>query len=157
MRLVYNKLSKEVVTLIEDDNSITSFPPDYGVIQGDIEMLSEIAAIQGIDVSQFEELNMTNERKKVLLRLHRCKMVKLRFLEENASITIENSASLLQAFMNVSMLLDLGDAKTALTILQGMDEATFPVTPAYADNAERKGSYVSELQEIVDTLFETTI
>ena len=65
MRIVYNKLSLEIIQVIEDDNTITAFPPDIGVIQGDADVIAITGAALGLDLSLINGLNMTPELIKV--------------------------------------------------------------------------------------------
>jgi hypothetical protein len=156
MRVVYNKLSKEIVQVVEDDNSITAFPPDLAVIQGDEGEIVTIAQALSLDITQIPNLTMTNERVKILQRIKRCQDLKLRFLEENATVTIssEQSAAQLQAFMSVMMLLDVGDARTSLAIVSQIPASVFVLTQGYEDQQARKQSYIDELSNIVSELFE---
>lgn len=156
MRVIYNKLSKEVVQVVDDENSITAYPANLSVIQGDGDMIVLSAVAIGLDLSQIPNLNMTPERIKVLQRIKRCNEVKIRFLEENAKVTIEpqESAAQLQAFMTVMLLLDVGDAKTALGAVVQMPNSAFVVTPPYESAIERKQTYIDELSQIVSDLFE---
>lgn len=156
MRVIYNKLTKEISQVVQDDNSITLFPDDYGVIQGDADTVEVLAVALGLDVSQIPGLNMSPEKAKVLTRIARCKETKLRFLTENSTITIaaEQGGAVLQNFSTLLLLLEVGDAKTALAVVSQMPAELFPVTPDYDTSAERKQSYVEELQNIVASLFE---
>jgi hypothetical protein len=156
MRVVYNKLSKEIVQVVEDDNSITAFPPDLAVIQGDEGEIVTIAQALSLDITQIPNLTMTNERVKILQRIKRCQDLKLRFLEENATVTIslQDSAAQLQAFMSVMLLLDVGDAKTALAVVSQIPASVFVLTTSYENQEARKQSFVDELSSIVSELFE---
>ena len=52
--------------VIEDENSITAFPPDLGVIQGDSATVKMMVAALGLDHSQIQNLDMTEVEKQVL-------------------------------------------------------------------------------------------
>jgi hypothetical protein len=81
MRVVYDKLSKEIVTVIEDENSITAFPANLGVIQGDAEMIVQSATAIGLDVSQIPNLDMSPERKEVIQDRLFCREIQNKLLE----------------------------------------------------------------------------
>jgi hypothetical protein len=84
--------------------------------------------------------------------------LKLRYLAENAGVTIsqEDNIAQLTAFQSVIALLDVGDLKNAyLTINHSIPAASFPLTTAYATKEARKQSYVDELATAVSQLFES--
>jgi hypothetical protein len=123
-----------------------TYPPDSA-------MTKSWGAIEG--VKQYI-LHMTTAREKILLRLSRCKELKLRYLEENTTITVspEDSLQLLQAFSGLIGLLDVGEARMALGLVAQMPDAYFAATEGYETDAERKNSYIVELQGIVTDLFD---
>lgn len=168
MRIIYNEFTKEILTVIaEDSGTVTALPPGTGVIQGSPQTLYLQALAIGLDASQIPGApsmgsNILNDRERLIARLARCNNVKLRFLEENLSIAVsaEQSGQLLQAFVNVMLLLDSGDARTALMIVDQLPAALFypckiqGSTSLYETPEARKESYVIELQNIVNDLFE---
>jgi hypothetical protein len=92
----------------------------------------------------------------VLTRIYRCKNVKIRFLSENATVQINEAEGiqLLQNFQPLILLLEVGDAKTALSVLSQIPEFAFIVTSGYETSETRKQTYVDELQSIVNDLFD---
>jgi hypothetical protein len=163
MRIVYNEFTKEInFFTIEDTADVIALPPGYSIIQGSPNTCYLQAIAVGIDTSEIPGMYVLDDRAKLIARLNRCKNCKLRFLEENLSATIDpaRSAQLLQTFINVMLLLDAGDAKTALGAVMQIPGSYFPVTKIhgstslYEDGDARKESYVIELQKIVTDLFE---
>lgn len=156
MRIVYNELSKEVTQVIQDDNSITAFPPGYAVLQGTEQACLDIASLLGLDTTLIPN-TMSPERLKVLQRVKRCEDLRIRFLSENAELTItaEEAGQIAQNFMNVMLLLQNGEARTALSIVSAMPNEYFPVTSEHESSESRKQSYVNELAGIVTDLFDT--
>jgi len=64
MRVIYDKQTKAIITVVDDDNSITAFPSDYGVLQGDDEMIAKVCEVYSIDTAKLPELS--KEVKEVL-------------------------------------------------------------------------------------------
>lgn len=60
MRLVYKKDTKSIVTVIVDDNSITSFPPNHCVLQSDADTLVQMALALGLNMPELIEYFETN-------------------------------------------------------------------------------------------------
>lgn len=155
MRVIFNRHTKEVVAVVdENQTSITWFPNEYGVIQGDINIIEGLAVELGLDLQQIPQLNISLEKQRLIYRLKRCRDVKIRFLEENATIYIPNSIQMLQSFMTISLLLDMGDAKSALQILESVSPSIFLVTIGYTSPEQRYETYINELQGIVNDLFD---
>jgi len=156
MRIIYNELSKEIVQVVTDDNSISAYPADLSVIQGSEQSCLDMAGILGLDTTLISN-NMSPDRVKVLRRVHRCEQIRMRFLEENAqlSITAQQAGEMAAAFANVMMLLQNGEARTALTLISAMPSTNFPVTTPYNTEEERQQSYIDELNGIITDLFET--
>jgi|ERR1044072_3266741 hypothetical protein len=163
MRIIYDEFTKEI-SLIEivDSRDALALPPGVAMIQGTPNTCYLQAIAVGIDVTQIPGTHVLDDKAKLNARLARCRNAKLRFLEENLSATIDpaHSAALLQTFINVMLLLDAGDAKTALGAVMQIPGSYFPVTRIYGSTSlyesgeARKESYVIELQKIVTDLFE---
>lgn len=155
MRIVYNELSREVTQVIADDNSITSFPLGYAVLQGSEQACLDMASLLGLDTTLIPN-TMSTERLKVLQRVKRCEDLRIRFLTENAELTItaEQAGQMAQNFMQVMLLLQNGEARTALGIVNSMPVDYFPATSDHETSEARKQSYVNELASIVTDLFD---
>jgi hypothetical protein len=61
MRIVYTKLSLEIIQIVENDNSITALSPNAGAIQGDAETIRTTGISLGLDSSIDEWSTLTQE------------------------------------------------------------------------------------------------
>lgn len=53
MRIAFNRITLEIIQVIEDDSSVTVFPPDeVEVIQAPPDTIRELAMVIGLDVAK---------------------------------------------------------------------------------------------------------
>lgn len=156
MRVVYDLLSKAVVTVIKNDNdTMTAYPSHkYGVIQGDTEAIQKMAVALDLDVSAIPEIVMNEATKRVYKDRQMGQKLFNRFLAENKQITISTDQNLQQLSMliNVKMMLDAGALETARDMLAQIRGAAFIVTPGYATGEARKQSYIDEINTYINSL-----
>jgi len=153
MRIIYDLLTKDVVTAIEDDGlSTTAYSPDsYGVIQGDVDTIVEMVIAMGLDVSHIIGIDMNESLKRVIKDRQMGQKLFNRFLSENKQIEINTSDNIkqLQYLINVKMMLDAGALGTARDLLTMIPDNAFITTPGYANGAERKQSYIDEINTYI--------
>lgn len=156
MRIIFHRNTKEILAVIEDEDSTTSIPHEYAMLQADPETVAHLAAATGLDITQIQGIDMSSEELRVIARIKKCEAIKVRYLAENITISLtpEQSGGQLTAFSQLLMLLSVGDAKTALTMLTQIPSEAFLVTAGYTTTEERKETYRNELQQIIDTLFD---
>ena len=123
MRIIYDKLTKDIVTVIADDNSITAFPAGMGVIQGDDDVVKELAVALGLDVSQKPNFNMTQELQKVIKDRTFGNKIINEYLSENKALDLNavDSIAQLQKFMSLKALLEVGAIGAALAALNQVE------------------------------------
>jgi hypothetical protein len=80
MRVVYNKLTLEIVQVVEDESSITALPANVGVLQGDNDVIVITAQALGLDLAQITGLDMTPELAKVYEDKNFCREIHNRLL-----------------------------------------------------------------------------
>ena len=71
MRVVFDKITKEIIQVIEDENSITYFPEGMGVIQCDADDLLKMSLAVEADVKvlteEFDKKNVIYEKTEEVL------------------------------------------------------------------------------------------
>lgn len=143
------------MTFIKDDHStVTAYSgPDFGIIQGDINTLQQVAVTLNLDISNIPELTMNDAFRKVLKDTQMGNKLFRRFLSENKQIDITTSQNLQQLSMlvNIKMMLDAGALVTAREMLSMVPADAFLVTPGYASGAERKQSYIDEINNYLNS------
>jgi hypothetical protein len=154
MRLIYDKISNEIIKVIEDGNSITAFPENLGVIQGDLGTVATIAALIGLDVSQIPGINMTPELRQVLKKRKKGQDILNRFLAENEQLQIsaEQNIAQLSAMVNVKQMLESGALATARQMIANIPGEVFLVTPGYESGEHRKQTYLEEIDTYIADL-----
>ena len=101
MRVIYNKLTLEVISVVEDENSISHFPIDNAVIQGSDDLIVKVAYAVGLDVSQITGLIMDENYKLVLKDRSFCEKIKNKMLASQKTAPINDNATykmLVEAF-----------------------------------------------------------
>lgn len=156
MRIIYDKLSLEVVQVVEDENSITAFPSNLGVIQGDDTLISTMIVSLGLNFNGEipNTINMSEEMKSVLRKKNKGQQIINRFLEENEQIVISTEQNLIQLsnFMNVKLLLETGALSSAKDALVQLSSESFILTPNYNSSEERKQSYIDEIDQFLNQI-----
>ena len=61
MRIIYNKLSLEIIQVVEDDTSITALSPNVAAIYGDAETIRTTGVGLGLDESIDEWTTLNQE------------------------------------------------------------------------------------------------
>lgn len=152
MRVVYDVNNLQIIQVTDDDSSITSFPSNCGVIQGDSITIATIGTTLGIDLSQITNLDMTNNELKVLKDMAFGRSVVLRYLTENMEITIDTQSNIdqLNTFLSVKLLLESGAIITARDVLTTLSDDMFVVTPEYQTSTERKQSYIDQINSYIN-------
>lgn len=154
MRVIYNIITKEIITTVENDNSITSFPVNTQAIQGDTETIFLLATALGLDLSQIPGLNLSPEALLFEQRKAFCTKLFRRYVLENLTISIptQNNLANAAAFTALKTFADSGAAETIRDILVMTPNADmFPITPGYASSEERKQSFITDLNEHLNT------
>lgn len=152
MRVIYNTITKEVVTTTVNDGSITSYPVNTNVIQGDVESIVLQATALGINLSQIPGLNLSPELIRVYSDRAFGQKIFNRFLEENKRVILstEQNVNQLTSFINLKQLLEAGAIETSRDLLYISPSDAFIIVTPYITSDERKQSYINELNEYLE-------
>jgi hypothetical protein len=151
MRIIYNKISKKIIGVFEDGQSVTVAPEWAGIIQGNTTDILEIANILGLNISKLDIIMEPHVKK---LHQDKAKGRELvdRFLAENKQVDLstEDSISQLSQFLNLKLILEAGAIMTGRDMLLSVPEDVFAITPGYETKAERKQSYIDEMNDYLE-------
>jgi hypothetical protein len=154
MRIIYNKSTNEIVSVIEDDNSITSFPPTMGVLQGDDEFIKITATALGLDLSLINSLNITPEEKKLYKDKNFGKKLVDKFVLENMEVDIDEveTLNIFTNFGTLKGLLESGAIGAAKNFLEiSTTSEMFNLTPNYQTPGERRQFYLDEITNYLNS------
>lgn len=92
MRVVYNKLNNQIVQVINDDATITAYPADYGVFQGDEDFIKTVAVSLELNISQISGITMTVDEIQVYKDRNFCKQLQMKLLAaQKSSLTLSGA------------------------------------------------------------------
>lgn len=163
IRVLYDTTNKQVSGIFEDvEGTFTAYPSNLAAVSGEPNVILDTAITLDLQLNSIldffndNNIQMNQNSIRVSMRRARCNAIEKRFLDENAEVTITPQAAgdLMNLFMPVMLLFKAGEARTALSIIQSIPNEAFVLTPSYATSAERKQSYIDELQGIINDLFD---
>lgn len=132
MRIIFDKLANDTITVIEEDsNTATGYPAGCGVLEGDKDTVLKVAAIMGLDTTQIPDNNMTIEQIRVYKKRNFCDKLYNLFLTDNEKINIDTSTNvqIAQTLLLFDQFIRAGAVRSIYDMLMQMPASILPEVP----------------------------